>query len=109
VPTRRCPICKAEALPAELELEALAVIYVVSHRDHVRLGVDACPGIDERGHGLTMRTLHDDGCCAEWASGHASTPARAEVFREIAARWGLAWPTARSEAADLEAEPEAEP
>ena len=83
------------------------MIYVAPHRDHVRLGVDACPGIDERGHGLTMRTLHD-GCCAEWASGQASTPARAEAFREVAARWGSTWPKAGLQAADPEAEPEPE-
>ena len=35
------------------------MIYVAPHQDHVRLGVDACPGVDERGHGVTMRTLHD--------------------------------------------------
>ena len=46
----------------------------------------------ERGHGLTMATLHDGGCCAEWAAGEASTPARAEAFREVAARWGSSWP-----------------
>ncbi len=88
------------------------MIYVMHHRDHVRLGVDACPGIDERGHGLTMRTLHDAGCCAEWASGQASTPTRAAAFRQAAARWGASWLQAEPEAADprLEAadpEPEA--
>jgi hypothetical protein len=79
------------------------VIYVGERGDHARLGVDACPGIDERGHGLTMRTLHDDGCCAEWEAGQASSPARAEAFREVAERWGSTWPKARPEA-----EPEAE-
>jgi hypothetical protein len=73
------------------------MIYVGEHRDHVRLGVDACPGIDERGHGLAMRTLHDDGCCAEWSSGQASTQSRAEVFREVAERWGSTWPKAEPE------------
>ena len=68
------------------------MIYVDHPGAHVRLGVDACPGIDERGHGLTMATLHDGGCCAEWAAGEASTPARAEAFREVAARWGSSWP-----------------
>ena len=82
------------------------MIYVASHQDHARLGVDACPGIDERGHGLTMRTLHDDGCCAEWASAQASTSARAAAFREAAARWGSTWPKAEPEAADPEAEAE---
>ena len=83
------------------------MIHVAPHRDHVRLGVDACPGIDERGHGLTMRTLHNDGCCAEWASGQASTSARAEAFRVVAARWGASWPKAEPEAADPEPELEA--
>ena len=81
-------------------------IYVAPHRDHVRLGVDACPGVDERGHGLTMRTLHDDGCCAEWASGRASSPPRAEAFRVVAARWGSTWPRPHPEA-EPEPEPEA--
>ena len=84
------------------------MIYVAPHQDHVRLGADACPGIDERGHGLTMRTLHDDGCCAEWAAGLASTPARAEAFRRDAARWGASWPKARPEAVVPDPEPEAE-
>jgi hypothetical protein len=70
-----------------------------------RLGADACPGIDERGHGLAMETIHAAGCCAEWARGQASSPARAEAFREAAARWGLSWPSAKPEA---EPEPEAE-
>ncbi len=83
------------------------MIHVAPHRGHVRLGVDACPGIDERGHGLTMRTLHDDGCCAEWASGRASTPRRAGAFRTVAARWGASWPKAQPEAAGPEPEAEA--
>ncbi len=76
------------------------MIGVSHHEPRVRLGVDACPGVDERGHGLTMRTLHDSGCCREWESGQASTPARAASFREVASRWGSTWPKA-------EAEPEA--
>jgi hypothetical protein len=68
-----------------------------------RLGVDLCPGVDERGHGLTMAVIHDAECCHEWASGQASTPARTASFREAAARWGSAWPKAAPEA-----EPEAE-
>ena len=83
------------------------MIYVAPHQDGVRLGVDACPGLDERGRGLTMRTLHDAGCCAEWASGEASTRARAAAFREVAARWGAAWPEAEPDRP--EPEPEAEP
>jgi hypothetical protein len=75
------------------------MITVASHQSHVRLGVDACPGIDERGHGLSLRTLHDDGCCTEWAAGEASTEARAKEFRTVAARWGASWPKAEREAA----------
>jgi hypothetical protein len=68
-----------------------------------RLGVDRCPGIDERGHGLTMAVIHDPGCCIEWAGGEAA-PARTEAFREAASRWGSTWP---KPAAEPEAEPEA--
>jgi hypothetical protein len=57
-----------------------------------RLGADQCPGTDQRGHGLTMAVIHDTGCCTEWETGHAATPARAESFRQAAARWGTAWP-----------------
>ena len=57
-----------------------------------RLGADQCPGTDERGHGLTMAVIHDAGCCREWETGQAATPARAESFRQAAARWGTAWP-----------------
>ena len=66
-----------------------------------RLGVDLCPGVDERGHGLAMAVIHDAGCCAEWAGSEAAGPARAEAFRDAAARWGGTWPKA-------EVEPEAE-
>jgi hypothetical protein len=68
-----------------------------------RLGVDLCPGVDERGHGLTMSVIHDTGCCAEWDSGQAATPARAEAFREAAERWASSWPKGAPEP-----EPEAE-
>lgn len=78
------------------------MIHVAPHQDHFRLGVD------ERGHGLSMRTLRDNGCCAEWASGEASSLARAEAFREVAARWGSTWPKAQPEAAGPEPEPKAE-
>jgi hypothetical protein len=57
-----------------------------------RLGADACPGIGERGHGLTMSILHDSTCCAEWAAGQTSWPARAKEFQQAAARWGTTWP-----------------
>ena len=68
-----------------------------------RLGVDLCPGVDERGHGLTTAVIHDAECCVEWAGGEAAAPARAEAFREAAARWGGTWPKAAPEP-----EPEAE-
>lgn len=57
-----------------------------------RAGVDECPGIDQRGHGLTMAIIHDPGCCSEWETGQAATPARTEAFRQAAARWGTSWP-----------------
>ena len=70
-----------------------AVTLSISHPEPgARLGADQCPGVDERGHGLTMAVIHDTGCCQEWETGHASTPARAESFRHAAARWGTAWP-----------------
>ncbi len=67
-----------------------------------RLGVDRCPGIDERGHGLSVAVIHGADCCAEWSAGEAG-PARAEAFREAASRWGSTWPKAAPEP-----EPEAE-
>jgi len=69
------------------------VTFSISHHEPgVRLGVDECPGVDERGHGLTMAVIHDAGCCQEWETGRASTAARTESFRQAAARWGTAWP-----------------
>jgi hypothetical protein len=69
------------------------VTFGISHPEPgARLGANQCPGVDERGHGLTMAVIHDAGCCREWETGHASTPARAESFRHAAARWGTAWP-----------------
>ena len=69
----------------------------ISHPEPgVRLGADQCPGTDERGHGLTMAVIHDAGCCQEWETGQASTPARAGSFRQAAARWGTAWPESAS-------------
>ena len=73
-------------------------LYVSHHEPGVRLGVDRCPGVDERGHGLTMSTIHYNSCCAEWESGQASTPARAKEFREAAACWGATWPRREPEA-----------
>jgi hypothetical protein len=37
----------------------------------------ACPGVDEYGHGLTARTVHMNGCCAQFAL--ASPERRAET------------------------------
>jgi hypothetical protein len=65
------------------------------HQPGVRLGVDQCPGIGERGHGLTMAVIHGAGCCQEWETGRAAAPARAESFRQAAARWGMTWPGQR--------------
>ncbi len=73
------------------------MIHATHHETGLRLAVDACPGVDERGHGLTMTTLHDNACCHEWESGQASTPARAESFREVASRWGSTWPRTERE------------
>jgi hypothetical protein len=67
--------------------------FCISHHEPgVRLGADSCPGISERGHGLTVSVIHDSSCCTEWESGQASTPTRAEEFREAAIRWGAIWP-----------------
>jgi hypothetical protein len=62
------------------------------HPPGVRLGVDECPGIAERGHGLTMTIIHDASCCHEWETGQASAPARAQAFCQAAGRWGATWP-----------------
>jgi hypothetical protein len=83
----------------------------VSHPEPgARLGADQCPGTDQRGHGLTMAVIHDTGCCQEWETGQAATPARARAFRQAAARWGTAWPQQHQHPAagtELQAEPEA--
>jgi hypothetical protein len=73
------------------------MIGVSHHEPGVRLGVDACPGVDERGHGLTMAIVHDSACCHEWESGEASTPGRGASFREVATRWGSTWPRAEAD------------
>jgi hypothetical protein len=44
--------------------------YGISHPEPgARLGVTECPGIGERGHGLTMAVIHGAGCCREWEAG----------------------------------------
>lgn len=73
----------------------------------VRLGADQCPGTGERGHGLTMAVIHDGGCCREWETGQASSPARAEAFRQAAARWASTWPPAARPQPETETEMEA--
>ena len=78
-------------------------VSISHHQPGVRLGVDECPGVDERGHGLTMAVIHDAGCCQEWETGQASTHARAESFRQAAARWGTNWPTPPQAGRELEA------
>lgn len=62
------------------------------HDPGVRRGADACPGIDERGHGLTMSLIHDNSCCAEWESGVTPHPGRAAEWSRVAQRWGTEWP-----------------
>ena len=86
----------------------------ISHPEPgARLGANQCPGVDERGHGLTMAVIHDAGCCQEWETGQAATPARTESFRQAAARWGITWPGQRqhpdigAEHRQADAEPEA--
>jgi hypothetical protein len=72
------------------------MIYVEHPPDGPRkgriLGLDVCPGIDERGHGLTMAILHDSTCCAEWEAGETPWPRRAAEWRKIAGRRGSTWP-----------------
>jgi hypothetical protein len=68
---------------------------ICHHQPGARLGADQCPGIGERSHGLTIATIHDAGCCQEWESGQAATPARAGSFRQAAARWEAPWPGQR--------------
>jgi hypothetical protein len=70
---------------------------VSHHEPGVRCGADACPGIDERGHGLTMSLIHDATCCTEWESGSTPSPARAADWAKTAARWGETWPRAATE------------
>jgi hypothetical protein len=75
--------------------------YISHHDPKVRVGIDACPGIDERGHGLTMALIHDDSCCAEWEAGSTPWPTREREWRTMAERKGSTWPRP-------EPEPEAE-
>jgi hypothetical protein len=70
-------------------------VSISRHEPGVRLGADACPGIGERGHGLTMAVIHGARCCQEWETGQAAASARAESFRQAAARWGMIWPGQR--------------
>jgi hypothetical protein len=72
-----------------------------------RAGADCCPGVDERGHGLTVSDIHDSQCCEEWESGVAS-PDRAEAFSQAAARWGSEWPAREAGHEAGRDEPEAE-
>jgi hypothetical protein len=66
--------------------------YISHHDPAVNRGIDACPGIDERGHGLTMTLIHDATCCQEWESGITPWPARAKAWVELAERKGSTWP-----------------
>ena len=72
--------------------------YVSHHETGVRRGADACPGIDERGHGLTMSLIHDDTCCEEWESGSTPSETRAREWAKVAARWGTTWPRPAAQA-----------
>jgi len=72
--------------------------YISHHEPEVRLGLGRCPGVLERGHRLTMRTVHDGTCCQAWASGVTPSPDRAEAFREAAERWWSTWPKPEPEA-----------
>ena len=56
-----------------------------------------------------MAVIHDAGCCQEWETGQAATPARAESFRQAAARWGTAWPQQRQPVAGTEFQADKEP
>ena len=76
----------------------------VSHPEPgARLGADQCPGIGERGHGLTMAVIHDAGCCHEWETGQAATPDRAESSARPPSGGG--WPGRRSPRADANRRP----
>lgn len=78
-------------------------VYISHHQDGQRAGVDYCPGVDERGHGMRLSLIHDSQCCQEWESGQASTPARAEAFTGAASRWGSTWPVREAGHDDPEA------
>lgn len=46
--------------------------YSLSHPEPgQRAGADICPGVDSRGHGLTMALVHDSACCTRWEAAHA--------------------------------------
>jgi hypothetical protein len=66
--------------------------YISHHEPGVRLGVDRCPGVDERGHGLTMSIIHDNSCCAEWETAENGMRRPGELVEEFAERAGSeAW------------------
>jgi hypothetical protein len=75
--------------------------YISRHEAGVRAGADACPGIDERGQGLTMSLIHDGTCCEQWQSGSTPPPRRAAEWSKVAARWGTTWPQPGEQAPDM--------
>jgi hypothetical protein len=54
--------------------------------------------IGERGHGLTLTIIRDSSRCADWQSGQASTPTRANELREAAIGCGTTGPRPEPEA-----------
>jgi len=66
--------------------------YLTHHQPGVHPGLNACPGLGERGHGLTMALVHDGTCCAEWEAGETAHPDRAAQWDTIARRRGTTWP-----------------
>jgi hypothetical protein len=45
-----------------------------------RPGVSACPGVDARGHGLTMTILHSGTCCEAWEACQSEREAEAGLW-----------------------------
>ena len=79
--TRRPQRRMAASLAGRARARGQAMMVSISHPEPgARLGADQCPGTDQRGHGLTMAIIHAGGCCQEWETGQASTPARARVI-----------------------------
>lgn len=73
---------------------------ISGHQDYKPPGADRWPGIDESGHGLTMRIIHDGPCRPERELGRAASAARAEASGEVAgwrrSTWRRPEPAVRS-------------